>query len=104
MAKENVERAGFKINMPAGIVLTGGSSLLKDLSKFTQGIFGVACRIGYPSGLNGMIEEISDPSFATVQGLVKYAIEDDGDSETIKTKSSSTIKNRVVEWFKSLIP
>jgi cell division protein FtsA len=104
MAKDSVERAGFKINMPAGIVLTGGSSLLKDLSKFTQGIFGVACRIGYPSGLTGMIEEISDPSFATVQGLIKYAIEDDGDSEIVKSKSSSTFKNRVVEWFKSLIP
>lgn len=104
MAKDSVGRAGFKINMPAGIVLTGGSSLLKDLSKFTQGIFGVACRIGYPSGLTGMIEEISDPSFATVQGLIKYAIEDDGDSEIVKSKSSSTFKNRVVEWFKSLIP
>ncbi len=104
MARDNVAKAGFKINMPAGVVLTGGSSLLKDLSKFTQGIFGVASRIGYPSGLNGMIEEISDPSFACVQGLVKYALDDDGDSESIKTKSSSTFKHRVVEWFKSLIP
>lgn len=104
MARDSVEKAGFKINMPAGIVLTGGSSLLRDLTKFTQGIFGVACRIGYPSGLTGMIEEISDPSFATVQGLIKYAIDNDGDSEIVKSKGSSTFKNRVVEWFKSLIP
>lgn len=104
MARDHVEKAGFKINMPAGIVLSGGSSLLKDLSKFTQGIFGVASRIGYPSGLNGMIEEISDPSFACVQGLIKYALDADGESESIKTKSSSTFKHRVVEWFKSLIP
>ncbi len=78
--------------------------MLKDLSKFTQGIFGVAARIGYPSGLNGMVEEISDPSFACVQGLIKHAIDDEVDVDTTKSKSSGTFKNRVVEWFKSLIP
>ena len=104
MARENVTKAGFKITMPAGVVLTGGSALLRDLPKFTQGVFGVASRVGYPSGLTGMIEEISDPSFACVQGLIKYALEDEGDSESIKSKGSENLKNKIVEWFKSLIP
>lgn len=104
MARENVEKAGFKINMPAGIVLSGGSALLKDLSKFTQGVFGVAARIGYPSGLSGMVEEISEPSFAAVQGLINYALDDEVDIDSTKMKSSGTFKKRVVEWFKSLIP
>ncbi len=104
MAKDNVQKAGFKINMPAGVVLSGGSALLKDLSKFTQGVFGVAARIGYPSGLTGMVEEISDPSFACVQGLIKYATDDEVDVDTGKNKNVGTFKNRVVEWFKSLIP
>ena len=104
MAKENVQRAGFKINMPAGIVLSGGSSLLRELSKFTQGVFGVAARIGYPSGLSGMVEEISDPSFACVQGLIKYATDEDVDIDTSKGKNVGSFRGRVVEWFKSLIP
>jgi len=105
LAREKVEKAGFKINMPAGVVLTGGSALLKDLPKFAQGVFGVAARVGYPSGLTGMIEEISDPSFACVQGLTKYALEDDNEIETInKSKGGGAFKDRVVEWFKSLIP
>ena len=105
LAKENVEKAGFKINMPAGVVLTGGTSLLKDLSKFTQGVFGVACRVGYPSGLAGMVEEISDPSFACVQGLIKHALEDEVEREGTKSKGKgSAFKNRVVEWLKSLVP
>jgi cell division protein FtsA len=104
MAKEKVEKAGFKMAMPAGIVLTGGTSLLRDLPKFTQGVFGVAARVGYPSGLTGMIEEISDPSFACVQGLIKYALEEEGDSEAIKVKSGGNLKDKIVEWFKSLMP
>jgi len=105
LAKENVERAGFNIAMPAGIVLSGGSSLLKDLTKFTQSVFGVAARIGYPSGLSGMTEEISDPSFACVQGLIKHAIEDDSEIDTSHSKSSGgNFVGKVVNWFKSLIP
>jgi cell division protein FtsA len=104
MAMENAKKAGFKINMPAGVVLSGGSSLLKDLSKFGQSVFGVSARIGYPSGLGGMIEEISDPSFACVQGIIKHALEDEVDIETTKSKSGGSFVKKVVEWLKSLIP
>ena len=105
LAKDNVDKAGFKINMPAGIVLTGGSSLLKDLSKFTQSVFGVASRVGYPSGLGGMVEEISDPSYACVQGLIKHALDDEGEIDTTKAKGKGgAFKDRVVEWLKSLVP
>lgn len=105
LAKESVERAGFDIAMPAGIVLTGGSSLLRDLTKFTQGIFGVAARIGYPSGLSGMTEEISDPLYACVQGLIKHAIDDDSDVSNTKVKSSgANFAGKVVSWLKSLMP
>ncbi len=105
LARENVQRAGFDIAMPAGIVLSGGSSLLRDLTKFTQGVFGVAARIGYPSGLSGMTEEISDPSFACVQGLIKHAIDDDVEIDTSHGKSSSgNFIGKIANWFKSLMP
>lgn len=105
MARENVQRAGFNIAMPAGIVLSGGSALLKDLTKFTQGVFGVAARIGYPSGLSGMTEEISDPSYACVQGLIKHAIEDDVEIDTSHAKSNGgSFVTKVTNWIKSLMP
>jgi cell division protein FtsA len=105
LARENVEKAGFDIAMPAGIVLSGGSSLLKDLTKFTQSVFGVAARIGYPSGLSGMTEEISDPSFACVQGLIKHATDDDTDIDTSHSKSNGgNFVGKIVNWFKSLMP
>ena len=105
LARENVQRAGFDIAMPAGIVISGGSSLLRDLTKFTQGVFGVAARIGYPSGLSGMTEEISDPSFACVQGLIKHAIDDDVDIDTSRSKSGGgNFFGKITNWIKSLMP
>ncbi len=107
MVKENVTKSGYEVAMPAGIVLTGGSSLLKDLTKLTQNIFGVAARVGYPSGLTGMVEEISEPSYATVQGLIKHALDDDVEISSSGDKGSANIGgffNKVIEWFKSLLP
>ncbi|NLZ24470.1 cell division protein FtsA [Candidatus Dojkabacteria bacterium] len=104
MAIDNVKKAGFKIAMPAGIVLTGGSSLLKDLSKSAQEVFGVASRVGYPSGLGGMIEEISDPSFSCVQGIIKHELEGDIDSDSTTIKGGGSFFKKIVEWLKSLLP
>ena len=105
LARENVQRAGFDIAMPAGIVISGGSSLLRDLTKFTQSVFGVAARIGYPSGLSGMTEEISDPSFACVQGLIKHAIDDNVDIDTSRNKSGGgNFFGKITNWIKSLMP
>jgi cell division protein FtsA len=106
MAKESVEKAGYDISMPAGIVLTGGTSLLRDITKVAQDVFGVASRVGYPSGLSGMTEEISDPSFACVQGLIKHALDDDVEINTGMNGSSNVkgIFEKIGSWFKSLMP
>ncbi|HNW32944.1 cell division protein FtsA [Candidatus Dojkabacteria bacterium] len=107
MVKENISKAGYDIAMPAGVVLTGGTSLLRDITKFTQSLVGVAARVGYPSGLTGMTEEISDPSYACVQGLIKHAMDDEGEISTTGEKGKVDVKNffgKIGEWFKSLLP
>lgn len=107
MVKDNISKAGYDIAMPAGIVLTGGSSLLRDITKFTQGLLGTAARIGYPSGLTGMTEEISDPAYACVQGLIKHALDDDVEIGTTGEKSKVDVKGffgKIGDWFKSLLP
>ena len=93
--------------MPAGIVLTGGSSQLKNITKTANNMFGVAARVGYPSGLTGMTEEISSPSFSCVQGLVKHAMEDvnmGGNAVESSGGEGGNAVNKVVDWFKSLLP
>ncbi len=105
-----VAQAGYNVAMPAGLVFTAGTALVNDSTKIGQGVFGVPCRVGYPSGLSGMVEEISDPSFSAVRGLIKYAMEDNMDSNTgsgskgMNTKFISDLVAKVVAWVKSLMP
>ena len=105
MAKDSVEKAGYDIAMPAGIVLTGGTALLEGITKLTQSTFGVPARIGYASGLTGMTEEISDPAYSCVQGLIKHALDDDVEINTENKKiDMNGFFGKIKEWFKSLLP
>jgi cell division protein FtsA len=67
-----IRSAGFKNKIKAGIVLTGGGSLLKGCSELAEEVFGLPTRIGVPQELGaGLSNEIESPEFATVAGLIR---------------------------------
>jgi cell division protein FtsA len=67
-----IRSAGFKNKIKAGIVLTGGGSLLKGCTELAEEVFGLPARIGVPQELGrGLSNEIESPEFATVAGLIK---------------------------------
>ncbi len=67
-----LRQTGFKNKIKAGIVLTGGGSLLKGCKELAEEVFGMPTRIGFPLELgSGLSSEIESPEFATVGGLIK---------------------------------
>jgi cell division protein FtsA len=67
-----LRQAGFKNKTKAGIVLTGGGSLLKGVTELAEDVFGQPTRIGVPLELGaGLSNEIESPEFATVAGLIR---------------------------------
>ncbi len=82
-------------NMPAGIVLTGGTANLKDIAKRAKEILEVPVRIGGP-GDNGMsVDMLSQPRYSAVIGLVKYvaAPGQENRRHSIKWKDFSWLKD-----------
>lgn len=96
--------AGFKNKIKAGIILTGGGSLLKGCSELAEEVFGLPTRIGVPQELgNGLSNEIESPEFATVSGLIR-GIPGGKSSEyqtLIKTKKPKG-KGKVFDVFKRI--
>jgi cell division protein FtsA len=56
----------------AGVVLTGGSSLLNGMRELAEQIFDLPVRIGTPVGVDGFPEVIGHPMYATGIGLLLY--------------------------------
>jgi len=55
------------------IVLTGGMAKLQGIRELGQVIFdGIPVRVAFPSKVSGLFNELKDPSFSTVVGLLLY--------------------------------
>lgn len=72
LVDNELRNAGFKNKIKAGIVLTGGGSLLRGITELAEEVFGLPARIGVPLDLGeGLADEIESPEFATVAGLIR---------------------------------
>lgn len=106
-----LRHAGFKNKVKAGIVLTGGGSLLKGCTELAEEVFGLPARIGVPLDLgSGLSKEVESPEFATVAGLVKGVPGKSSAEIAVATKVSNPEKKmnvnkllrRVQEFFDNL--
>jgi len=109
LVDNEIRNAGFKNKIKAGIVLTGGGSLLRGTTELAEEVFGLPARIGVPQDLGqGHSNEIESPEFATVAGLIR-GIPGGKSSEyqsLIRRKKGKTkikdIVKRVQEFFDEL--
>jgi cell division protein FtsA len=62
---------GMKRSLSAGVIITGGTSLLDGMSELAEQVFDLPVRVGRPSGLEGLSEVVADPRFATGVGLLR---------------------------------
>lgn len=90
-------------NLRAGIVLTGGTSLLAGAVELAEEVFSSDVRLGYPKPMSGAFETINSPENATGTGLLLYALKkfESNPEELIKQKSSGSLIEKTREWFKA---
>ena len=70
---KTLEDSGFKEQIGAGVVLTGGMTKLDGIRELASAIFdNVPIRIAKPREMDGLFETLRDPSYSTAIGLVLY--------------------------------
>ncbi|RKY97712.1 MAG: cell division protein FtsA [Candidatus Hydrothermota bacterium] len=73
LAREKIDQSDQAGRLAGGVVLVGGTSKLKGIDLLAEEILGLPVNIGEPYGVTGLIEPITDPSFAVVVGLPRLA-------------------------------
>ena len=58
--------------VPAGLVLTGGSSNLPGIAELAASVTRLPTRIGVPMNLQGVADSLYDPAYATAVGLILW--------------------------------
>jgi cell division protein FtsA len=76
-----VKKSGFAGQTPSGIVITGGGARTIGVTDAAKRMLAMPVRVAIPANIKGIIDEIQEPSFSTVVGLVTYG-------GTVETQSS----------------
>ena len=99
LAKKQIK--GKQLN--AGIVMTGGGSLLRGIEHLAEEIFNMNSVVGYPIHMNGLEREEYTPDFATGIGLLHSANKRNLKPKFPSGQSKMTlwnkIKERLAEFF-----
>ena len=61
---------------PAGLVLCGGGAMTVGAVESAKRILSIPVRVGYPTGVTGLIDEIESPAFASSVGLLRFGSRD----------------------------
>jgi cell division protein FtsA len=72
MIRDDLRRAGLDNQIPAGFVLCGGGARLYGFDELIEQALHLPVRIAEPKGLAGLPEQVAQPEYATVIGLVMY--------------------------------
>lgn len=71
---QEIKRSGYDGLLPAGVVLTGGTSALPGIRALANKVLNVPVRIAQPQNLVGMVDKLNSPAFSTSVGLLRWAL------------------------------
>jgi cell division protein FtsA len=71
-AFKEIVRAGFEDMLAAGVVLSGGTSLMSGIVELAEQVFDMPARRGNPDGVGGLADVVNSPAHAVGVGLIVY--------------------------------
>ena len=74
LIQAELRRSGFEDLIPAGIVLTGGTSKMEGVVELAEEIFHMPVSIGKPKSVAGLSDIVRNPIYATSVGLLQYGL------------------------------
>jgi cell division protein FtsA len=102
LVDRETRKTGYADAVAAGMVITGGSSIMEGMPELAEQIFDMPVRRAEPKGLGGLVDIISSPAHATGAGLVIYGAAH-RTQRRFKKVSDRVIFNKVFsrmkEWF-----
>ncbi len=107
---QEIKRSGYDGLLPAGMVLTGGSSILPGTRALASRVMGLPVRIARPENMVGLTDQLHSPAYSTSVGLLYWALMM---SETAPSTSRGGSRrkgggsigiNSILHWLRHLLP
>jgi cell division protein FtsA len=105
LVARDLGRAGLEDVAAAGVVLTGGTSIMTGVPELAEQVFDVPVRRGVQSGLSGLADVVQSPIYATGVGLALYGARGHVGAVPAETLDRSLVQRfgrRMKEWVGEL--
>ncbi len=74
LVAKDLKRAGFEDAATAGVVVTGGTSILDGVPEVAESVFALPVRRGMPDDVGGLSDIVRSPIHSTAVGLALYGV------------------------------
>jgi cell division protein FtsA len=104
---QELKKSGFSGLTPAGVVICGGGAQTIGIVDSAKRTLNMPVRVGIPTGISGLIDDIEGPAFATSVGLLKYAHQSqtsEASSPSLPSLPISGVFSKIKSLIKSLLP
>ncbi|KZM39088.1 cell division protein FtsA [Marinomonas sp. SBI22] len=115
---DELRRSGYAERIPAGIVVTGGTSLMEGATELAERVFDMPVRMSVPVSVKGMSDIVDNPIFSTGVGLIMYGIDEsdlgiaqqhasslkvEESRQSVVTESTADVANKMWRNMKSWV-
>ena len=102
LVNREVRRAGYGEHCAAGMVVTGGASIMEGVPELGEQLLDMPVRRGIPAGVGGLTDVVASPIYATGVGLALYGAQN-RHQRKFRRVAEHALFNRVAErmreWF-----
>lgn len=96
LVREELSKIDRDGKLPAGAILTGSAIKIPGCMELGRNVLGLPVQIGFPIDIDGIVDRIDDPSFATMLGLIILG------TKTQRTKHFSLSSLQLGDMWKSM--
>ena len=110
---QEIKRSGYDGLLPAGMVLTGGTSALPGIKFVASDLLGMPVRTAQPERLTGLVDKLNSPAYSTSVGLLRWATTmrghdvapSSGEKKRRRSRGESNMNfDAIKNWMKRLLP
>jgi cell division protein FtsA len=98
---KEIKRSGYDGLLPAGIVLCGGTAELAGIRDLAREVMSLPVRVGQPQNLQGLVDTLQSPAFATSVGLLEWGVLHDLPHPA---REPAEDRRKVPAWLKLFLP
>jgi cell division protein FtsA len=102
LVKEEIQNTGYEELLASGVVVTGGTALLEDITAIGEEVLGLPVRLGVPRAIGGLVDVVRSPMHATGVGLVVHGAKQLRDEDAPERSSKNDTGRALQGWGQRL--